>query len=154
MAASACYTIWVCGVRLDGAVIEVVSGIECESVFTFGASVGSRIIHPALTAGTMHENEIDERVKTSDGHQAASHSSRNTKIRKCCKNNRRVTGKGKCGRRRRLRRSGSLRDRHQPPQLDLSPSSSSYPVTMRSANYTRQSYVIRISKPNYLDGLM
>jgi hypothetical protein len=44
------------------------------------AKVGSWIIHPAPTAGTTHENEIDERIKTSDGHQAAGYSNRDTKL--------------------------------------------------------------------------
>jgi hypothetical protein len=46
------------------------------------ASAGSRIIHPAPTAGTMHEHKIDARVKTNDGHQAASCSNRDTNLLK------------------------------------------------------------------------
>jgi hypothetical protein len=75
------------------------------------ASVGSRIIHPASTAGTMHEHKIDARVKTNDGHQAAGCSNRDTILleEQCACDRKGEVWKV-------LRRSGSLRDRHQPPQ--------------------------------------
>jgi hypothetical protein len=44
------------------------------------ASVGSRVIHPAPTAGTMHEHKFDARVETNDGRQAAGCSNRDTNL--------------------------------------------------------------------------